>query len=79
MKRSKFCFVLQVERHDTYTRVSMFIEWIERTILQSGGMNSCGYILQNNFTDESDAGFQTGESSFSKSEKLYKIIFQILR
>ena len=52
---------VQAERHDTYTRVSMFIEWIEKTILQSGGMDACGYILENNFTDENDAGFQNGE------------------
>ena len=52
---------VQAERHDTYTRVSMFIDWIEKTILQSGGMDACGYILENNFTDENDAGFQNGE------------------
>ena len=63
--------IFQVERHDTYTNVSMFIEWIERTILQNGGMNACGYILQNNFTDENDAGFQNGESTVFKSEELH--------
>ena len=52
---------MQAERHDTYTRVSMFIDWIEKTILQSGGMDACGYILENNFTDENDASFQKGE------------------
>ena len=68
------CFFLQAERHDTYTRVSMFIEWIEGTILKSGGMDACGYILENNFTDEIDAGFQKGERA------LYLIfLLQILR
>ena len=39
----------------------MFMEWIEKTILQSGGMDTFGYILENNFTNENDAGFQNGE------------------
>ena len=52
----------------------MFIEWIEWTILKSGGMDACGYILENNFTDEIDAGFQKGERA------LYLIfLLQILR
>ena len=52
----------------------MFIEWIEGTILKSGGMDACGYILENNFTDEIDAGFQKGERA------LYLIfLLQILR
>ena len=55
------CLFVQAERHDTYTRVSMFMEWIEKTILQCGGMDTCGYILENNFTSENDAGFQNGE------------------
>ena len=54
---------LQAESYDVYTRVSMFVDWIEQKILESGGMDACGYILENSFTDENDPGFQDGENS----------------
>ena len=31
--------------YDVYTEVSQYIEWIEMTILDNGGMASCGYML----------------------------------
>ena len=53
---------VQDERYDTYTRVSTYIEWIEKTILQSGGMDACGYILENDITEENNVDFQNGET-----------------
>ena len=41
----------------------MYIEWIETTILQSGGMDACGYIIENEIAVENDPDFQNGESS----------------
>ena len=49
----------------------MFVEWIEEKILESGGMDACGYILENSFTDENDPGFQDGECTASKFVKVY--------
>ena len=50
------------ERHDIYTKVAPFVDWIERIILENGGMEACGYVLENSFTDENDAGFQNDPS-----------------
>ena len=53
----------QTERYDTYTRVAVFMEWIEKVILKNGGMNACGYVLENSFSADNEAGFQKGEQT----------------
>ena len=57
------CCSLQDDRHDIYTRVSAFVGWIEKIILKNGGLEACGYVLENSFTDENSGGFQDGEST----------------
>ena len=55
----------QAERYDIYTRVAVFMEWIEGVILKNGGMNACGYVLENSFSADNEAGFQKGEETLS--------------
>ena len=59
----------QAERYDTYTRVAVFMEWIEKVILKNGGMNACGYVLENSFSADNEAGFQKGEQKSTKIKK----------
>ena len=53
----------------------MFVEWINRTILESGGMDSCGYVLENSFAHGNDVGFQDGETTESRFKWLQNIPF----
>ena len=32
-------------KYDVYTAVSMYMDWLERTILNNGGLASCSYML----------------------------------
>ena len=41
------------------------MEWIEKVILKNGGMNACGYVLENSFSADNEAGFQKGEETLS--------------
>ena len=45
------------------------MEWIERVILKNGGMKACGYVLQNSFSAENEAGFQKGKLTLTKIQK----------
>ena len=56
---------LQSDRHDIYTRVSTFIDWMERIILENGGLEACGYVIESGFIVENSDGFQDGEDIFS--------------
>ena len=56
---------LQADRYDIYTRVSTFMDWMERTILENGGLEACsGYVLESSFIEDSGAGFLDGKDRF---------------
>ena len=58
-----FCLhsLLQAEKYDTYISVSAFVVWMKKIILENGGMDACGYVLENSFISGNDDGFQDGE------------------
>ena len=39
------------------------MDWIERIILENGGLEACGYVLESSFNEDNSAGFQDGLSS----------------
>ena len=56
-----FC-PLQADRHDIYTKVSAFREWMEQIILENGGLEACGgYVIESGFIVDNGDGFQDGE------------------
>ena len=53
---------LQADRHDIYTKVSAFREWMEQIILENGGLEACGgYVIESGFIVDNGDGFQDGE------------------
>ena len=52
------------------------MEWIEKVILKNGGMNACGYVLENSFSADNEAGFQKGEQTSTNIKKSARALFQ---
>ena len=62
--------LLQAEKYDTYIKVSAFVVWMRKIILENGGMDACGYVLENSFISENDDGFQDGETNLLNTLKI---------